>query len=651
MEIFKGQKYDKLRKHHQELGVPWTDPTFSPSDTSIGHTKRDQLPRNVKWKRPHELCEKPKLFVDGISHHDATQGKLGNCWFVAACSVLAGSKVMWSKVIPDCEDQEYGSGQEYSGVFRFRFWRFGKWVEVLVDDLLPATEDGELLFTHSSNNTEFWSALLEKAYAKLHGCYAVLDGGNLSDALVDFTSGISEVIDLDKVGPDLRSDSDAKKAFFETMNKEIKDHALMCCAIQAKSAEEMEKKTDLGLVKGHAYGITAVREISLGKTSLSTLFTGREKLSLVRLQNPWGAKEWTGSFGDKSTEWNNVTEKEREKLGLTLGDDGEFWMPFDDFLTQFTEMSICRVINTSLFSFAKTWEEAQMYGSWTTGADKLNRAGGCLNHPETFLMNPQYRFDIDTSKPDETKEVIIQLSQSDTRAVAIEQKENLVIGFCLLKVEANRKYRLHQMTNLGSGEDMIKSDYIKTKHIFIRTSLTGGRYACIVTTFNPGETTDFLLRIFTEDDANVKLMDKDEPGIKWWQCCAKPYQLQTRITVQGAKGLENQDVFGKADPYCIVKCEGKVVKSLAVPDSQNPTWETSCLFYRKDPTKPVKIQVWNKNLVLDTFIGQSTVAAAPTKGDAVIERLSLGGRRRKKDEKVPGEVTVKLETYDDLSVL
>ena len=71
---------------------------------------------------------------------------------------------MWENVVVDHDDQEWSSDQ-YSGVFRFRLWRFGEWVEVVVDDLIP-TKDGVPIFNHSSDSNEWWPALLEKAYAK-----------------------------------------------------------------------------------------------------------------------------------------------------------------------------------------------------------------------------------------------------------------------------------------------------------------------------------------------------------------------------------------------------------------------------------------------------------------------------------------------------
>lgn len=49
---------------------------------------------------PQDICtpDPPQLFVDGMSSHDVTQGKLGNCWFVAACSSLALEPSLLEKV-------------------------------------------------------------------------------------------------------------------------------------------------------------------------------------------------------------------------------------------------------------------------------------------------------------------------------------------------------------------------------------------------------------------------------------------------------------------------------------------------------------------------------------------------------------------------
>jgi len=103
---FKDQIYTKIRKHHQELGVPWSDPTFPPSDSSIGLSKAREL-RGIEWRRPSDISELPRFTIDSASRHDVVQGQLGNCWFVAAASVLAGVSPLWEKVVPDHQDQEW----------------------------------------------------------------------------------------------------------------------------------------------------------------------------------------------------------------------------------------------------------------------------------------------------------------------------------------------------------------------------------------------------------------------------------------------------------------------------------------------------------------------------------------------------------------
>ncbi|UYV65909.1 capn5 [Cordylochernes scorpioides] len=537
-----------------------------------------------------ELCDDPHLFVDGACSCDVVQGTLGNCWFVAACSALAQEKVLWNKVIPDHKDQDWSTEdpKRYAGIFCFRFYRFGKWVEVVVDDRLP-TIANQLLFLKSRDKNEFWGALLEKAYAKLAGSYEALDGGNLHDALVDFTGGVSETFELREVC----KEEEQKSELFRIMKKEMDRHSLMCAAIAAASREEMEAQTEIGLVKGHAYGITAVRRVPLGESPfLLSLFSNREMIPMVRLRNPWGDKEWCGRFSDTSKEWEQVSQTEKDKLGLTFDEDGEFWMLFEDFCIFFTDLSICRLVNTSVMSFSKTWCEAIFPGEWS---QVTNRAGGCINQPATALNNPQnsstvpsltprqqYRFDITGDKDDVT---MICLMQEDCRSQKKEGRKNLIIGFTIYKVELNRKYRLHRLQ-----ERVKSSDFVAARSVFLRTSLAPGRYVVVPCTFTPGEEGRFLLRIYTDTNPEARELTEDTPAPSIWPCIHYPC-LVSRVTVLSASGLQKQDTFGSADPYCVVKCEGKRVRTRVLCNTLDPTWGQSFLFYRTSSTSPIKFQV------------------------------------------------------------
>lgn len=145
------------------------------------------------------------------------------------------------------ENQSFSG--EYIGAFQFKFWQYGRWIEVVIDDKLPCVAKN-LAFIHSGSENEFWSPLLEKAYAKLHGSYNSLKGGSTCEAMVDFTGGISEVLKIGKGG-------NSSKQIFSILRNGYVKGSLNCCSIQPHPTIH-EAQTNLGLVKGHAYSITKV---------------------------------------------------------------------------------------------------------------------------------------------------------------------------------------------------------------------------------------------------------------------------------------------------------------------------------------------------------------------------------------------------------
>ncbi|XP_013888263.1 calpain-5 [Austrofundulus limnaeus] len=631
---YEGQSFSALKKKCQQSKTLFEDPLFPASDQSLFYQK-NQIGR-VTWKRPRELCSDPHLFVDGISAHDLHQGQLGNCWFVAACSSLASREALWQKVIPDWKDQEWDKDkpESYAGIFHFRFWRFGEWVDVVIDDRLPTVND-KLVYCHSNDKNEFWSALVEKAYAKMCGCYEGLDGGNTADALVNFTGGVSEPMDLTENG--FKTNEEKRKELFDRVLKVHDRGGLISCSIRALTAADMEAKLSCGLVKGHAYAVTDVRKVRLGHGLLA--FFKSDKLNMIRMRNPWGEKEWNGPWSDSSEEWQKVSKSEREKMGVTVQDDGEFWMNFDDFIANFTDIILCRLINTSYLSVHKTWEEAVMRGSWRRHDDPLcNRAGGCTNNKQTFLQNPQYVFDV--KKPKD--EVLICLQQKDRRATLREGRgENLAIGFDIHRVELNRTYRMHVTQQKVGG-----STYINSRSVFLRIDLTEGRYVVIPTTFDPGLEGEFLLRVFTDMPSDCKELTLHEPPHTCWSgMCGYP-SLVTQVHVLQADGLAGHDSNGASDPYVIIRCEGQKVRSAVHKSTCSPAFNTKGLFYRKKANRPISIEIYNHNVLSDSFLGQVTLSVEQGR---IQKTLHLKDKGNRSDNDLPGTVTLTVETSSVLS--
>lgn len=59
---------------------------------------------------------------------------------------------------------------EKYGIFVIKFYKNFDWRYVIIDDKIPCL-DGKIIYSHCRTPNEFWVALIEKAYAKIHNCY------------------------------------------------------------------------------------------------------------------------------------------------------------------------------------------------------------------------------------------------------------------------------------------------------------------------------------------------------------------------------------------------------------------------------------------------------------------------------------------------
>ncbi|XP_024268175.1 calpain-9 isoform X2 [Oncorhynchus tshawytscha] len=511
---FGGQDYVALLDACVKSGSLFSDPTFAPDQSSIGMPNDPDPKKEIKWLRPKEISANAVFVEDTTCTTDICQGQLGDCWLLAALSCLTMHPNLFVKVVPPNQSLT----ESYAGIFHFMFWQYGEWVEVVVDDRLPVRE-GRLLFSYSCTRNEYWSALVEKAYAKLIGSYGSLKGGNISEAMEDFTGGIAYSLPVSSHTP---------RVMWKALSAALSRGSLLSCFIQASNYREIGTVTAEGLVKGHAYAIT----------DTDTVKNPDGEALLLRLRNPWGFVEYSGPWSDKSKDWDDVDAAEKKRIELKKSEDGEFWMNVEDFTRLFDTVELCSVnpepivdgeTPDSPAAPTSAWTLSSHKGSWVSGST----AGGSRSYRRSFWKNPQFQLvlaeqDKEEEDDDEDEDeemtpeekmvaekqkkkakqctVLVELLQKDRRK---RNKINFLhIAFHIYRVPPELQGLCLDQSFFSNQHPVGRSGkYQPLRAVWRKVRLDPGNYVILASTYRPNVPAEFFLRVFSKTGNNLGTQD------------------------------------------------------------------------------------------------------------------------------------------------
>lgn len=296
-----------------QSGGKWTDSDFGASMEVMYSSSYP--PRGGTWnfdnyvkafKRPEEIFPGEEVHIMGEKGEFAPsgirQGMIGDCWFLAGAAATSEDPSRMYKVVNENSRSNYNP----AGIFRYAFWVENKWVAINIDDRLPArykySNSRDYFVPYGSNRSNFgawWMPLLEKAYAKLNGNYARIEGGSGFESLRQLSGKPVFFFEHEKVAQQ-EADLYGKFKKFASENYPM---VLSCCKAPGDAPD--------GLQTQHAYTLMDVAEVQ------------GERLAKVR--NPWSSEGYSGPWADSDPRW---TPSLLDSVGHTKADDGVFFMPF-----------------------------------------------------------------------------------------------------------------------------------------------------------------------------------------------------------------------------------------------------------------------------------------------------------------------------------
>ena len=385
------------------------------------------------------IAPSPVFIEGGFSAIDIRQGEVGDCYLLAAAASLCETPEVLDSIFVTAEANP-------EGVYCLRFWVDNAWTWIITDSRFLVLKDAHhtmnefnsiwqgrpdihagtyapFIGAHCGNPNEFWLAFLEKAWAKLNGTYSSISAGTPTDALLAFLPHAASQTSFQFPNHNLiASDHDGLDRFAK-ISHWLERGWPVCLGSLPPPAEgegggqhggvdglvgdghggvsQDSGAVKDGIIRGHAF--TAVRTCRV-----PLAIEPRGYLDLIQLRNPWGTGEWLlrASDSDKKFWTPKMIEFVRYDP-VQGGDDGTFWMPFEELHGRFSSASTVRKVK--LINDGGTWTKKTVLGSWT--------------HEMTIKFMSDYAtkgFEQYVLEPSATGRFIIQLNQLPISGVHAE---------------------------------------------------------------------------------------------------------------------------------------------------------------------------------------------------------------------------------------
>lgn len=343
------QEFSSLYQLLRSRGQKYQDSEFHPHKAIA--EENPELMSDISWTYGDQLYGNE--IIGKTTPYDICQGKIGDCYFVAAMSAISTYPSFIEKIFDSPVDSQCGAACVGFNIM-------GKRVSVIVDTQIPVRMNRPKFVSPKKSPTPWWFIIVEKAYAKQNGSYSAIEGGNSHDALYRMIGGWPEVFHLESLEmKEQISNGSLWKSMLEWNNND----EFLCCGSHSGKDTSRNKSN---IVLGHAYSIHRVVEIKGYK--------------LMQLRNPWGDMEWNGDWSDGSPLWNRYPEIARD-LGHSEVDDGVFWMSFDDFVRNYSSLYVC------LTHKRGNWFSKEIWNSLLPGP--LDGSKPVTNSPDATNL-PQY---------------------------------------------------------------------------------------------------------------------------------------------------------------------------------------------------------------------------------------------------------------------